>query len=37
LLDPKYKDLVVAPSPLSSGTGFTFIVDQFFRLGEEKR
>jgi len=23
-------------SPLSSGTGFTFIVGQFFRLGEEK-
>jgi iron(III) transport system substrate-binding protein len=36
LLDPKYKDLIVAPSPLSSGTGFTFIVGQFFRLGEEK-
>lgn len=36
LLDPKYKDLIVAPSPLSSGTGFTFIVGQFFRVGEEK-
>jgi iron(III) transport system substrate-binding protein len=36
LLDPKYKDLIVAPSPLSSGTGFTFVVGQFFRLGEEK-
>ena len=36
LLDAKYKDLIVAPSPLSSGTGFTFIVGQFFRLGEEK-
>jgi iron(III) transport system substrate-binding protein len=36
LLDPRYKDLIVAPSPLSSGTGFTFIVGQFFRLGEEK-
>jgi iron(III) transport system substrate-binding protein len=36
LLDPKYKDLIVAPSPLSSGTGYTFIVGQFFRLGEEK-
>jgi len=36
LLDPKYKDLIVAPSPLSAGTAFTFIVGQFFRLGEEK-
>lgn len=36
LLDPKFKDVVVGPSPLSSGTGFTFVVGQFFRLGEEK-
>ncbi len=36
LLDPRYQGLVVAPSPLSSGTGFTFVVGQFFRLGEEK-
>ena len=36
LLDPKYQGLVVAPSPLSSGTGFTFVVGQFFRLGEER-
>ncbi|HEV8673340.1 MAG TPA: ABC transporter substrate-binding protein [Methylomirabilota bacterium] len=36
LLDPKYQGLIVAPSPLSSGTGFTFVVGQFFRLGEEK-
>ena len=36
LLDPKYKDLIVAPNPLSAGTGYTFMVGQFFRLGEEK-
>jgi iron(III) transport system substrate-binding protein len=36
LLDPKYQGLIVAPSPLSSGTGFTFVVGQLFRLGEEK-
>ncbi len=36
LLDPRYQGLVVAPSPLSSGTGFTFVVGQLFRLGEEK-
>jgi iron(III) transport system substrate-binding protein len=36
LLDPKYKDLIVTSSPLSSGSAFTFVVGQFFRLGEEK-
>jgi iron(III) transport system substrate-binding protein len=36
LLDPKYQGLIVAPSPLSAGTGFTFVVGQIFRLGEEK-
>jgi iron(III) transport system substrate-binding protein len=36
LLDPKYKDLIVTSSPLSSGAAFTFVVGQFFRLGEEK-
>jgi len=36
LLDPKYKDLVVTSSPLTSGSAFTFVVGQFFRLGEEK-
>lgn len=36
LLDPKYKDLIMTSSPLSSGSAFTFVVGQFFRLGEEK-
>ncbi|MBI4573686.1 MAG: ABC transporter substrate-binding protein [candidate division NC10 bacterium] len=36
LLDPKYKDLIVTSSPLTSGAAFTFVVGQFFRLGEEK-
>jgi iron(III) transport system substrate-binding protein len=36
LLDPRYKGLIVMASPLTSGTGFTFVVGQFFRLGEEK-
>lgn len=36
LLDPKYRGLIVTSSPLSSGAAFTFVVGQFFRLGEEK-
>lgn len=36
LLDVKYQGRIVAASPLSSGSAFTFVVGQFFRLGEEK-
>lgn len=36
LLDPKYQGLIVTSSPLTSGAAFTFVVGQFFRLGEEK-
>jgi iron(III) transport system substrate-binding protein len=36
LLDPRYRGQIVMASPLTSGSAFTFVVGQFFRLGEEK-
>lgn len=36
LLDPRFQGLIVTSSPLTSGAAFTFVVGQFFRLGEEK-
>lgn len=36
LLDARYRGHIIAPSPVTSGTGFTFVVSQVFRLGEER-
>lgn len=36
LLDARYRGHIVAPSPVTSGTGYTFVVSQIFRLGEER-
>lgn len=36
LLDARYRGHIIAPNPVSSGTGFTFVVSQIFRLGEER-
>lgn len=36
LLDARYRGHIIAPSPVTSGTGFTFVVSQIFRLGEER-
>ncbi|NRF92871.1 ABC transporter substrate-binding protein [Paenibacillus frigoriresistens] len=36
LLDPAYKGLFVTANPATAGSGYIFVADQLFRLGEEK-
>jgi len=36
LLDPNYKGLFVTSNPATAGSGYIFVADQLFRLGEEK-
>jgi iron(III) transport system substrate-binding protein len=36
LLDPKYKGLFINANPATAGSGYIFVADQLFRLGEEK-
>ena len=36
LLDPKYKNLVSMPNPMSSGTGYMFLLAMVNEMGEEK-
>jgi iron(III) transport system substrate-binding protein len=36
LLDPRYRGQIVAPNPTTSIAGFTFLISQLSRLGEER-
>lgn len=36
LLDPAYSKLFVTANPATAGSGYIFVADQLFRLGEEK-
>jgi iron(III) transport system substrate-binding protein len=36
LLNPAYKGLFVTSNPATAGSGYIFVADQLFRLGEEK-